>query len=196
MLLVAERLREGKVTHAGAVTQPPPNAIMPTIRIATPTDLLAIVTIYNQAISAGNATADTSPFTMEARIDWFNVHSENEYPIYVYEAENGQVLGYLSLSPYRGRAALSRTAEVSFYVDYRHHAKGIGSALMKYALEDCERIGKKMLLAILLETNIPSIKILEKFRFEKWGYLPEVAEFSGSVCGHLYYGRRVVIPGE
>jgi phosphinothricin acetyltransferase len=79
-------------------------------------------------------------------------------------------------------------------VDYSQHGKGIGSALMQYALEDCVRIGKKVLLAIVLEWNTASIKLLEKSSFDKWGYLPEVAEFSGRQCGHLYYGRKVIAP--
>jgi phosphinothricin acetyltransferase len=69
------------------------------LRLANTADLPAIVSIYNQAIAAGNATADTTPFTVEARLDWFNTHSADEYPIYVCETDNGQVLGWLSLSP-------------------------------------------------------------------------------------------------
>jgi len=126
-----------------------------------------------------------------ARLDWFNQHDGNQDPIYVCEDESKQILGYLSLSPYRDRPALARTAEVSYYVDYGQHGMGIGSTLMQHALEDCARIGKKVLLAIVLEWNAPSIKLLEKFGFEKWGTLPEVAEFSGRLCGHVYYGGRV-----
>jgi phosphinothricin acetyltransferase len=161
------------------------------IRIASLTDLPRIVEIYNQVITAGNATADTVPFSVEARLDWFNQHDANQYPIYVCKDESRKILGYLSLSPYRDRPALARTAEVSYYVDYGQHGKGIGSALMQHALADCARIGKKVLLAIVLEWNAPSIKLLEKFGFEKWGYLPDVAELDGRLCGHLYYGRNV-----
>jgi phosphinothricin acetyltransferase len=161
------------------------------IRIASLTDLPRIVEIYNQAILSQNVTGDTIPFSVEARLDWFNQHDANQYPIYVCEDESRKILGYLSLSPYRDRRALARTAEVSYYVDYGQHGKGIGSALMQHALEDCPRIGKKMLLAIVLEWNAPSIKLLEKFGFEKWGTLPEVAEFSGRLCGHLYFGKKM-----
>ncbi|MCX6036955.1 MAG: GNAT family N-acetyltransferase [Chloroflexi bacterium] len=163
---------------------------MPTLRIATPADLPAIVAISNQAIAARNATADTTPFTLEVRLDWFTAHSADEYPIYVCGADDGQVLGWLSLSLYRGRSALARTAEVLYYVDYACHGNGIGSALMQVAITECPRLGKKVLVAILLKWNIPSIKLLEKFGFERWGFLPEVAEFSGDLCGHLYYGRK------
>lgn len=161
------------------------------IRFASLTDLPRLVEIYNQAIAAGNATADTIPFSVEARLDWFNHHDPKQYPIYVCEDEGGQTTGYLSLSPYRDRPALARTAEVSYYVDYARQGIGIGSALMQAALDDCPRIEKKVLLAIVLEWNAPSIKLLEKFGFEKWGYLPNVAEFDGRLCGHLYYGKEL-----
>jgi phosphinothricin acetyltransferase len=160
------------------------------IRIATLTDMPRMISIYNQAIAANNATADTIPFTVEQRLDWFNSHAPDSYPIYIFE-DSGEVLGWLSISSYRGRPALSRTAEVSYYVEYAHHGKGIGSALMQHALDDAPRIGKKIFLAILLEWNLGSIRLLEKFGFAKWGYLPEVAEFDGRLCGQYYYGRKL-----
>ena len=159
-------------------------------RLATPADLPRLVEIYNQAIASGNATADTVPFTVETRRGWFETHATDAYPIYVCEADH-QVVGYLSVSPYRDRPALRRTAEVSYYVDYAWHGKGIGSAMMAHVLADCPRIDIHVLIAIVLEWNAGSIRLLEKFGFEKWGYLPEVAEFDGRLVGHLYYGRKL-----
>jgi L-amino acid N-acyltransferase YncA len=163
----------------------------PTIRFADPSDLPRLVEIYNHAITAGNATGDTVPFTVEQRQAWFGSHDRDAYPLYVAEAPSSGITGYLYLSPYRERAAMRRTAEISYYVDYAHHHQGVGSALMAHALDDCPRLGIRVLVAILLEWNQPSIKLLEKFGFEKWGYLPEVAEFDGRLCGHLYYGRKI-----
>jgi L-amino acid N-acyltransferase YncA len=163
---------------------------MDTIRIATLADLPRIVEIYNQAIAARNATADTVPFTVDQRLDWFRLHVPEEYPIFAYGG-TGEVLGWLSVSPYRGRPALRRTAEVSYYVDYGHQKQGIGSALLAHALADAERIGKRVYLAILLEWNTGSLRLLEKFGFERWGYLPEVAEYDGKLCGQFYYGKKL-----
>jgi L-amino acid N-acyltransferase YncA len=163
---------------------------MATVRLATLSDLPRIVDIYNQAISAQNATADTVPFTVRQRMEWFQAHTPEAYPIYVYD-ETGQALGWLSVSPYRGRPALARTAEVSYYVDYGQHGRGIGSALMRRALADAPELSKMVYIAILLEWNIGSIHLLEKFGFEKWGYLPEVAEFNGRLCGQFYYGKKM-----
>jgi L-amino acid N-acyltransferase YncA len=160
------------------------------IRTATSADLPRLVEIYNQAIASHTATADTISFTVQARQSWFDAHTPDTYPIYLCEAEN-QVAGYLSISPYRDRPALARTAEVSYYVDYGQHGKGIGSALMEHALQDAHRIGKKVYLAIVLEWNTASIKLLERFGFERWGHLTNVAELDGRLCGQYFYGREV-----
>jgi L-amino acid N-acyltransferase YncA len=164
---------------------------MDRIRFAVSADLPRIVEIYNQAISSRQVTGDIIPFTVDQRRQWFDRHDPDQCPIYVCEKEGGHIAGFLSLSPYRDRPAMRRTAEVSYYVDYSCHHQGIGSMLMETALKDCARLGKHVLVAFILEWNEPSIKLLEKFGFEKWGYLPEVAEFSGQLCGHLLYGRKV-----
>jgi L-amino acid N-acyltransferase YncA len=161
------------------------------IRLALCEDLPRLTEIYNQAIAARNATADTVPFTAGQRLDWFNLHTPNAYPIYVFTDLDGLVQGWLSVSPYRGRPALERTAEISYYVDYSQHGRGIGSALLAHAIREAPRLGRKIYIAILLEWNTPSQRLLEKFGFERWGYLPEVAEFDGRLCGQWYYGRRV-----
>lgn len=161
------------------------------IRISEKSDLEGIVEIYNQAIAAGQKTADLKPFTVDERRHWFGEHSKDKYPIYVAE-ENETIIGYLTISAYRsGRNALSSTAEVSFFVHFNHHRKGIASNLLQHAINMCPSIGKKTLFAILLDTNQESINILKKFGFEKWGHMPNVAEFEGLEVGHLYYGLRI-----
>jgi L-amino acid N-acyltransferase YncA len=161
------------------------------IRIAALADLPRLVEIYNQAIASHTATADTIPFSVETRRGWFDAHTADMYPIHVCENENGLVAGYLSISTYRNRPALARTAEVSYYVDYSQHGQGIGSALLQHALEDAQRIGKKIYLAFLLEGNTRSLRLLEKFGFERWAYLPQVAELPGGLSGQFIYGKVV-----
>jgi L-amino acid N-acyltransferase YncA len=72
---------------------------MHNIRLATPTDLPRLVGIYKQAIASHIATADTIPFTIEARRGWLAAHSPDAYPIYSCEDENVLVVGYLSINP-------------------------------------------------------------------------------------------------
>ena len=162
------------------------------IRFAQSDDLERIVAIYNQAVAHKNATADLQPVDVQQRIAWFNAHNPESYPLYVKEVEDN-VVGWCSLSPYRpGRLALEKTVEITYFIDYTYHNRGIGSELIQHALNDCPRIKKRIVFAIVLEKNIRSLKLLERFGFERWGYLPEVAEFDGTLCGHVYMGKKIV----
>lgn len=100
--------------------------------------------------------------------------------------------GWCSISPYRpGRMALRYTAEISTYIDQAHHRQGVASRLIKHAIDECARLRIKTLFGILLERNIASRQMLEKLGFQRWGYLPRVADFDGEECGHFYYGKRI-----
>lgn len=167
------------------------NGVKVNIRTAKREDLKAIVEIYNQAVAAGQKTAHRRRVAVEDRVDWFESHTPDTYPIFV-AAVDGRVVGYLTISAYRpGRMALRYTAEVSYFVHFKHHRKGIASNLLQHAIDSCPKLKIKTLFAILIDSNETSIRLLEKFGFEKWGYMPRVAEFDGAEFGHVYYGLRV-----
>ena len=161
------------------------------IRNFTVNDLEAIVNIYNHAVDEKFATADTEYVTIDSRKEWFAQHSAETYPIYVAE-ENNEIVGWCSLSPHRpGRKALRSVAEISYYIHKDHRRKGVANALISYTVEKAKELGFKNLFTILLDLNKPSIHILKKFGFEKWGHLPDIAEFGGVICGQYIYGRKI-----
>jgi L-amino acid N-acyltransferase YncA len=161
------------------------------IRLAQVDDLPAILDIYNQSIPSKRATGDIEPLRVEDRLDWFREHPPQEHPIFVAELD-GRVAGWCSLSAYRpGRAALRFTAEISYYIDYEYHRQGIATALVEHTLAVCPALGIKHVFAIVLEGNQASLNLLQKMGFERWGYLPRVADFDGNEVGHLYYGRHI-----
>jgi L-amino acid N-acyltransferase YncA len=161
------------------------------IRIATATDLPAIVEIYNEAVAERFATADLTPVTLERREQWFAEHDPSAFPIYVF-VEDGLVRGWCSLSCYRsGREALLGSAEISYYVASSARGRGVGSALLRHAILEAPGLGKRVLFAILLEKNRASVRLMEKCGFELWGRLPDVALIEGELVSHLYYGRKV-----
>ena len=161
------------------------------IRDAQTGDLEAITTIYNQAIDARFQTCFTEPLKCEERLGWLQQHMADGYPVLLYELDN-RVAGWLSISPYRqGRNALKYAVEISYFLHHDYQRKGIGTMLLSHAISRCRDLGYKTLLAILLDRNTASIRLLEKAGFERWGFLPGIAEFDGVACGQYYYGLRV-----
>lgn len=161
------------------------------IRTATIDDLSSIVAIYNEAVEQRFATADLEPVTVEQRSAWFHEHDPASLPVYVAERERIPV-GWCSLSAYRpGRAALRRTAEISYYVSTAARGRGVGTALVQHAIDQAPRLGKHVLFGILLEKNTVSVGLLKKCGFELWGRLPDAALIDGELVSHVYYGRHV-----
>jgi phosphinothricin acetyltransferase len=64
--------------------------------------------------------------------------------------------------------------------------------LISHALSVCPAIGIKNVIAVLIDRNEASRKLLEKLGFQQWGYLPRVLDFDGEECGEFYYGKRLV----
>jgi L-amino acid N-acyltransferase YncA len=160
-------------------------------RIFTQEDQARIVEIYNHAVDEKFATADTKHITIESRENWFSLHSPDSYPIFVAENEK-DMTGWCSLSPYRpGRMALRSVAEISYYVHKAYRKQGIANSLIKHALNSAVELDFKNLISILLDVNKPSIYLLEKFGFEKWGHLPDIALIDGVVCGQFIYGKKL-----
>lgn len=164
---------------------------MDSIRIAKEDDLKTIVDIYNQAVRSGFETADTEEVDIKDRYVWFNKHKSDTYPIFVYEKDN-EVVGWISVSPYReGRKALKYTVEISYYIHNDYKRQGVGSELVKYVIGKCNDLEYKSLFSIILDKNEASIRLMEKYGFEKWAHMPNIADFNGVECGHVYYGLRI-----
>ncbi|NGP86789.1 GNAT family N-acetyltransferase [Fodinibius halophilus] len=166
------------------------------IRLAQSEHLNAINKIYNQAVEDGLRTAHTQPLSLQERKRWFNNHSSTLYPVFVYQQDD-DVIGWLSISPYRSdREALDDVVEISYYVDYNHHGEGIGSKLMQYGLDFCSSAPYRIVVAILINSNETSIKLLEKFGFVEGGRIPDAIHYEGEFRDHLYMFKKLNIPSQ
>nr|WP_242036747.1 GNAT family N-acetyltransferase [Leptolyngbya sp. FACHB-321] len=147
------------------------------IRDAVEGDLAAIVAIYNTTIESHLVTADLQPVTVESRLNWFREHHPDKRPLWVMDVE-GTVAGWLGFqSFYYGRAAYASAAELSIYVSLAYRQQGIGQALLKRSIAQSPSFGIKTLLGFIFAHNQPSLYLFERFGFQRWGYLPGVAEF-------------------
>ncbi len=160
------------------------------IRHAEPGDLPRIVAIYNTAIPGRMATADLEPATVESRRAWFDAHDPKRRPLWVAMHES-QVVAWLSLRDFYGRPAYHATVELALYVEPAHQRRGIGAALLEHAIASAPACGVRTLLGFVFAHNAPSITLLGRHGFERWGQLPRVAELDGIERDLLIVGKRV-----
>jgi phosphinothricin acetyltransferase len=161
------------------------------IRLAGQGDLEAINRIYNQAVHQRFCTAHLERVGMEDRRRWFAGHDPVHFPVFV-ALEEENVAGWVSLGAYReNRQALAHVAELSYYVDELARGKGIGSGLLNHAIHVAPEYGFSVLIAILLNRNLVSIALLNKYGFAEWGRMPGIAKIDDQLADHLYFGLRL-----
>ncbi|WP_217594623.1 GNAT family N-acetyltransferase [Cohnella sp. GbtcB17] len=160
------------------------------IEIARYEDLSDIVAIYNSTIAGRQVTADLEPVSVESRIGWFDAHRPDRHPLWVLRKERC-VAGWLSFSSYHSRAAYDATAELSIYVAESERGQGLGDLLIRHAIAAAPPLGIKTLVGLVFGHNEPSLRLLGKHGFERWGLLPRVAELDGVERDLVIVGLRV-----
>jgi L-amino acid N-acyltransferase len=142
------------------------------IRLAGVDDLAAINDIYNHYVFHSTCTYQETAEPMEARQKWFAGHG-TRHPVTVAEM-NGKVVGWGSLSPYHARSAYRNTVENSVYIHHEFHRRGIGSIVLKDLIERSRAIGHRAIIAGIDAEQTGSVRLHEKFGFEKVGHMKQL----------------------
>ena len=159
------------------------------IRDAVETDLPAIIDIYNATVPTRVVTAELEPTTIEARLPWFREHSPHDYPFWVAESD-GRVIGWLDFKKFLPRCAYRGTAEISVYVDEKFRRRGVGQRLLQQAIARAPSLGITALVGLIFGHNEPSLKLFQRFGFERWGFFPAVAQLDGVKRDLVVMGRH------
>lgn len=131
------------------------------IELMQDSDWPEVSRIYTQAINIGlSSVLDKCP-EFET---WDMKHFKN---LRFVMRENEIVIGWCALMPSSDRYAYRGVAEASVYIDSAHQGKGIGKALLAYAIEKSEAAGIWTVFSKTFASNIASIKLQESCGF-KW----------------------------
>lgn len=160
------------------------------IRDALESDLPSIIEIYNAAIATRMATAQLEPVTLAERRDWLKQHSQDRHPFWVLEIDD-QIAGWLTLKPFLPRCAYRGTAEVSVYVNEKFRRRGVARTLLSEAIRRAPTLEINAIVGLIFAHNHASLKLFEKFRFEKWGLLPRIARLDNVERDLTILGRHI-----
>ena len=136
-------------------------------------DIPAITAIYRHYVEHSAVTFDTETPGEAAMAEKFAGLARLGHPLIVAERD-GKVLGYAYASFYRPRAAYRFTAEDSIYLDPAETGQGLGKALLAELLAQSKTFGFTQMLAVITADTANSIRLHEKFGFERVGYYREV----------------------
>jgi L-amino acid N-acyltransferase YncA len=159
------------------------------IRDAQTADLPRIVEIYNSAIPARLATADSAPVTVASREPWFREFDPERRPLWVLERASA-ICGWLSLRSFYGRPAYQATVETAVYTAPEARRSGVAGDLIAHAVAAAPRLGIRTILAFVFGHNGPSLALFRHHGFQDWGRLPGVAELDGVERDLLILGLR------
>lgn len=160
------------------------------IRRARREDCPGILAIYNEAVLTTTASYDVEPRTLEHRLAWFDDHQREDYAIFVAE-ENGEVLGWSSLSRYHDRYGYRFTCENSVYVAARHRGRGLGALLLSPLIDAARERGLHSIIAVIDASNDTSLRLHQRFGFEPVGHFREVGHKFGRWLDVAYLQRFV-----
>ena len=147
------------------------------IRLIELADAPALCAIYNHAVAHTTATMDTEPRPIKTQEEWIRSHQGDPFPAWVAlnPADNTEVVGYASLSPYNPKLGYRTSAEVSVYVHPDYQGQGIGQQLLTYLIAEAPRYGFVTLVSLITADNQVSLHLHQKLGFTTVGTLTKIA---------------------
>jgi L-amino acid N-acyltransferase YncA len=88
--------------------------------------------------------------------------------------EEGVVLGYAYVVPFRKRPAYRYCVKHSIYVHHDHLHRGIGRQLMGALIDACAAAGFRQMIGYIDAANAASLGLHEGFGFRQVGHLPSI----------------------
>lgn len=156
-----------------------------------------VARIYEEGIATGHAT-----FASQAPATWAEFAKSKIAGCSFVCIDNieGNVLGWVALSPTSSRAVYAGVAEVSLYVAPEQRGRGVGGALMAQVIKASESGGIWTLQSGTFPENRASIALQQRYGFRVLGRRERVAlmnhgPFAGRWRDTLVLERRSAVAG-
>jgi len=143
------------------------------IRNAIAADFEAITAIYNDVLTHSTAIYNDRPATLADRLSWWRSRKDQHYPVFV-ATDGRQVCGFASFGDFRSWPGYRFTVEGTAHVAQESRGQGVGLLLLNALVEHAKLAGKHSMIAGVDSENATSLKFLERFGFQRVGFLPEV----------------------
>ena len=126
-------------------------------------DQAAVLEIYGQGITGGNATLET------LIPDWHHWNAGHRRDCRFVARLGGRVVGWTALGRYSTREVYAGVAWESVYVDAAVRGRGVGTALLDVLIPASEAAGVWTLVAGVLVENAASLALHDRAGFRRIG---------------------------
>src|SRR5262245_19728958 len=149
------------------------------IRSAGESDLKQLTEIYNYYVINTPITFDLEPFSVEERREWFLYYSTSGPHRLLVAETDGVVVGYVTSSRLRPKAAYATSIETSIYLTPEAVGRGIGTDLYSALFDALAEADLHRAYAGITLPNSASIALHRKFGFRSLGVYREVGRKFG-----------------
>ena len=120
-------------------------------------------------IASSAAIYEYDPRTLEAILEWYAAKEAKGLPVYGAYDEDGAFLGFATYGPFRERPAYRYTVEHSVYVRSGRRGAGVGTALMRYLIDEARGRGYHAMIGGIDSGNEGSLRLHERLGFAEAG---------------------------
>jgi L-amino acid N-acyltransferase YncA len=143
------------------------------IRDLVPADWPAVEEIYRLGIATGHATFESEPPT------WDQFDAAKRDDLRLVAEIDGQVVGWLAVTPVSTRAVYSGVVEHSVYVHPDRAGNGIGRALVDQLIQRAPEAGVWTVQSSIFPENVASLRLHDAAGFRTVGRRERIARMPG-----------------
>lgn len=143
------------------------------VRPARPEDAPQLAEIYNHYVRTSTITFEEEPVSASQMAERIGEIQSLKYP-WLLAADATGILGYAYGGKWKVRAAYRHSSEITVYVRPGLERSGVGSALYRELLPALRTCGVHAAIGGIAQPNDASVRLHEKFGFEKCAHFKEV----------------------
>ena len=161
------------------------------VRPGREADLQALTDLYNHYVRETPITFDVEPLTLEQRRPWLLSHPEDGPHRLLVASQAGRVLGYVTSSPFRPKAAYATSVEVTVYCAPDAGGLGVGTLLYASLFEALAGEDVHRAYAGIALPNEASARLHARFGFRPVGVFREVGRKFGRYWDVAWYEKEL-----
>lgn len=160
-----------------------------TVRAGRMDDAAEMARIYDYYVAGSDVIFSNillSADDMRAKMERLDIGAR--FPFLIAEVD-GRVAGYAYAHLWQPDPVYDGSWELTMYLDHECLGMGIGTALMRRLVEDCEKAGAHVLISCVTEGNAACEHMCLRAGFIRAGCLPETGFKFGHYCSDVIYYR-------